>query len=445
MTDASITAAEPDGAPRIASLDVLRGIAILGILFLNVDGMGVNLLTEFQPRLAGWTPLDQIAWSVREVLVTGTARAMLEMLFGAGMVILTERAAAGAGRRWQVLSGYYRRNLVLFCFGLVHIFVLGWFGDILHTYGIAAMIAFSLRRWRPRWLLVPGLSFAAFLAVTGAIGLYQDARQASLIAGAQASRAAGRALTADQRKALSVQGEEKAEKARLMTEGARFERARRGGRVEWLMAESRVYLFLLALGYPLFWIWEATATMLVGIALFRWGVLQGQRDRGFYWRLLAGGYLIGLVLRAGNAGTMLAAGGAGASGLGLEEFARLATTLGHVAFVHLALGTVRGRRLLSPFVAAGRTALSLYVCQTLIVFWGVFSPFGLHLYGRLSWASLMAVALAVDVVLLLAANAWVRRFQTAPVEWAWRSMIAGRRLPFRGRPAAMEAMTVPTS
>ena len=145
MSDlAMTTAAEPDGAPRIAVLDILRGIAILGILFMNINDMGASLYASFDDfRHLGWSATDQVAWWLREVLANGTARCMLEMLFGAGMVILTDRAATKASG-WAIMRRYYVRNLILFAFGLVHVFILLWPGDILHTYGIAALVAFPV-------------------------------------------------------------------------------------------------------------------------------------------------------------------------------------------------------------------------------------------------------------------------------------------------------------
>jgi uncharacterized protein len=75
--------------------------------------------------------------------------------------------------------------------------------------------------------------------------------------------------------------------------------------------------------------------------------------------------------------------------------------------------------------------LTLYVAQTLAVSWLIFSPFGLGLYGAFGWAWLMALALAVNALLLWAANGWLRYYRIAPVEWAWRSLVEVRRLPFR--------------
>ena len=171
--------------------------------------------------------------------------------------------------------------------------------------------------------------------------------------------------------------------------------------------------------------------MLVGAALFRWGALQGGWSRRRYRWLLAGGYGIGLPLRIYGAWEATRFDGRVEVAWIWEDIARLAMTCGHVAAIALAVTTVVGARLLAPFVAAGRTALTLYVAQTLIVSWLIFSPFGLGLYGAFGWAWLMALALAVDALLLWGANLWLRHYRIAPVEWAWRSLVEVRRLPFR--------------
>lgn len=110
-------------------------------------------------------------------------------------------------------------------------------------------------------------------------------------------------------------------------------------------------------------------------------------------------------------------------------------TLGHIGLVSLLLKSAGGARLLAPFKAAGRTALTIYIGQTLICLWLLYPPFALGLYGKTGWAGLMATAFAVDALLLYAANIWVRHYRIAPVEWAWRSLVEWRRLPIRKRPA----------
>jgi uncharacterized protein len=433
---AVLQAAEPDGAPRIAVLDILRGIAILGILFMNINDMGGSLWASFSDfRLIGWTAADQVAWWLREVIANGTARCMLEMLFGAGMVILTDRAALAAGKR-VVMKRYYVRNLLLFGFGLVHIFILLWPGDILHTYGLAAMIAFLFRRMRPRWLMTIGLIAAvAQFGGGGYFGYYQGLHERTQVAAIEAARTAGRPVSAEDRKLLAKvqastakRAKSKAEdRAKVVAENT----ARTGSFATWAAMQWSVIVYLESHGFELLFVWEAASVMLIGAGLYKLGILQGARSRGFYIRMTVIAYAVGISLRVIGAIEQTRFDAAPKTMWATVEIARQAMTLGHVGAVNLLVATVFGAKLLRPFVAAGRTALSIYVLQTIICLWILFPPFGFALYGRFGWAGLMATALVVNAALLWLANVYVRTFDIAPVEWAWRSLVERRKLPWR--------------
>ncbi len=438
--NASAQAAEPDGAPRIAVLDILRGIAILAILFMNINDMGGSLWASFSDvRHFGWTRADRIAWWLREVIANGTARCMLEMLFGAGMVILTERAAQAAGAR-IVMKRYYARNLLLFGFGLVHIFILLWPGDILHTYGLAALVAFLFRRLRPRLLLTIGLVAAVLQLAGGSYGYVRATQDRAQVAAIEAARAAGRPVTAADRAVLAKAATAAAKRAKTKAEDAAKtaaeDKARTGSFASWAAFQWSIIVYFESHGFELLFVWEAASVMLIGAALYKLGILQGARSRAFYVRMTILGYAIAVPLRMIGAAEQMRFDTAPRTTWATVEIARMAMTLGHVGLVNLLVATLVGARLLRPFVAAGRTALTLYVLQTILCLWILFPPFGLALYGRFGWAGLMGIALAVDAVLLWFAIAYSRHFAIAPVEWAWRSLLERRRLPWREpRPA----------
>lgn len=400
---------EPDGAPRIASLDLIRGIAILAILFMNVSEMGGSMTANWSDiRHLGWSGADQVAWWLRTLLVEGTARALLEMLFGAGMLILTDRIAAADGGPLAVPLRYGWRNAVLWAFGMAHMLLLLWPGDILHTYAVAALVACAFRSLPARAMFVIGLSFAAFTLATGGVAIvHQAVSSPAEVRAVQARYAAADAAAVRREDAFG-----------------------HGTMRDWTAGQRHVAIERLASDEATF-VWEAAATMLVGAALFRWGALQGGWSRRRYWALLAGGYGLGVPLRLYGAWEATRFDGAFGVAWMWEDAARLAMTAGHLAAILLLASSVRGRRWLHPFVAAGRTALTLYVAQTLLVSWLVFSPFGLGLYGRMGWAAMMALALAIDAVLLWGANMWMRHYRIAPVEWAWRSLVERRLLAWR--------------
>lgn len=472
MTAISMTtAAEPDGAPRIPTLDILRGVAILGILFMNINDMGGSLWASFDdPRHFGWSGVDQIAWWLRYVFANGTARCLLEMLFGVGMVILTERAASALAPRpastgvhavagdtlfgpRAVLRSYYWRNFVLFLFGLVHIFVLLWPGDILHTYGIAAIVAFLFRRLGPKALLGLGLLMALAQLFGLGVGLY-GAQQARIeIPRLEAKRDAGQALTATETRQIARFNKNKAEHAtakRLLKQRIAREDQRRGAATgtftSWASNAWATAFFIWGVGdgigpgefLEILFVWEAASTMLIGAALFRWGVMQGQRSRPFYLRLTIMAYAIGLPCRVIAAYCTTRFDGYPYLIQATGEVARLATTLGHIGLINLIVISASGARLLRPFVAAGRTALTLYILQTVICLWILYPPFALGLYGKSGWAMLMVTAVIVNAALLWLANIWLRHFNIAPVEWAWRSIVERRALPWRSSAKASD-------
>ncbi|MEH3107699.1 MAG: DUF418 domain-containing protein [Sphingomonas fennica] len=429
--------AEPDGAPRLASLDVLRGVAILGILFMNINDMGGSLWASFVDiRHMGWGPADRVAWWLREVLANGTARGLLEMLFGAGLVILTDRYAAGGVEEGQVLRRYAGRNLVLLLFGVAHLLLLLWPGDILHTYALAALVAMLFRAQPPRLLIACGL-FYAIVQLSAAPGMQAD-RQLRLDGRTLAARAVeGAVLAPFERQRLAAADEAeanwRADERRNAAIIATEDRARGGPDATfatWAGMQWQAAAVAQVKGFEWEFVWEAASTMLIGAALFRLGLLAGGSRRRAAAMALAG-YAVGVPLRIVGAWAITRFDGLPHWSGATDEVARLAMTIGHIGLILSLLTTTIGANMLRPFAAAGRTALTIYIAQTLICLWLLFPPFGLALYGRLTWAPLMAVALAIDALLLAAAMWWTRHFRIAPVEWAWRSLVERRALRWR--------------
>jgi uncharacterized protein len=341
--------------------------------------------------------------------------------------------------QYAVLGRYYLRNLILLAFGLVHVFILLWPGDILHTYGIAALIAFLFVQLPGKWLVVLGLNLAVLTFVSGGSDFADAMQHRATVADARIRQGAGKPLTATDRTAMAEDATARARKATMARTLAALvtteDRARHGTLATWAQAQWHTFMVIEGYGLELIFVWEAASTMLIGAGLFKLGILQGGRSRGWYFGMAAIGYAIGIALRGVSAWQTMQFDGAPRIEGATAEIARLAMTLGHLGMINALVTTVVGARLLRPFVAAGRTALTLYIAQTLICLWLLFPPFALDLYGRLSWAPLMLVALAVDAVLLWAANVYLRHLDIAPVEWAWRSLVEGRRLPWR-RPRA---------
>jgi len=429
------------GRDRIEVIDALRGIAILGIFYMNIPFMaGPIWLSGIDIRAMGWSAADQAAWSVIEVIASGTQRGMLEFLFGAGLMVTAAKAMQPDGPV-AVADLYIRRNLWLLAFGLLDVYALLWPGDILHGYALCALALFPFRKLRVRWLTVIGLTFAIVQLVGGG---FEYKGRVDLIASHEqvvARQAKGEALTKADKQVVKEWGElekrvagkdPKAEK--LAKEEAR---ARAGTFSDYAQMMWDTYHFLIQQGMLLFTVIEAFCTMLLGIALWKIGFIQGRRSLRDYVITMALAYAFGLLARYIGVTERLTFSGIPKSLWVTQELARLAVSLGHVALVNAAFKLTAGRSLLRPFLAAGQMAFTLYLMEQVIGIFVMFSPTGLHLASGQGWAHLAWQATIVIVLLLVFANVWMRFFVSGPLEWVWRSLAYNQRQPFRRRSPAL--------
>ena len=419
--------------PRIETLDILRGFAILGILFVNIPFMGNTIANFEDARVLGWTAADRGTWLAIETFLEGTQRGLLELLFGATALILVGKAVLPTDPI-RVADIYYRRTFWLIFFGMVHATVLLWPGDILFTYGLAGLLLFPMRRLKARTLALIG---AAGLLAAAAVSLpsyLSEVQFHSRAAAAEQKQAQGARLSAAERQAIAQRRE--AQTSRFTAEERRKEReARLGGYaanfgylVGWTKRLSGGLFLLMSVA-------EAAFTMMIGMALFKWDALQGERPRRFYFGLMMAGYGIGLPLNFIEAQSRIAAGFGSPDWTAITyDVSRLATTLGHVGLVVLIATSPTGARLLRPLQAPGRMALTTYLSQTVIGMFILFSGFGLGLWGRFGWAELAGTAGAVILLQLLLSNLWLRYFEMGPAEWLWRWLTYGSRPYLRRRP-----------
>lgn len=352
--------------PRLDVLDVLRGFAILGIFFINLpsmDSMGGGI------GVTHLSAVDAAAQTFIDLFFEGTQRGMLQMLFGAGMILLTAKAMLPDGSV-SIADTYLRRNMWLVLFGLLHIFVVRWGYDILHVYGLAALFLFTFRK------LSALTAFALGLSITFTVQLMGGG-----IHGAEL---------------LNNTTKPPAE----------------------MDAVQMWYESVKGLG-----LWstvaEAFGTMLIGVALFKWGIIQGLRSGHFYLVLMILGYSIGLALRIPALENLSPP----AIGPNPSELGRLCMTIGHVGLINMLWKSQIGVRLLSPFKAAGRTAFTLYVMQSVIGIWILWASWGPLTQLKFGAAGGLATAVLVLALQVVLANLWLRKFDGGPLEMLWRRLV----------------------
>lgn len=412
---------------RIDVLDILRGLAILGILFINVPYMAAPVW-QFSAdiRSIGWTPADQTAWAFINIFFAGTQRCMLQFLFGAGMMVLAKKAMTPDGPV-AVSDLYYRRNMWLLAFGLGDVFVLLWPGDILHIYALAALFLFPFRNLSPKWLLGLGLSWAVLFAVGipdyGAREYIDRTNLVHQVHLVEAKEQAGSVLTADDRATIGEwqKLQHHAPEPDLQQRIASERKAHAGGFIPYAK-EAWSYWSFLASQWLVWDVIEAFCTMLIGVALWKWGVIQGQRSRDFYVGLAIACYAFGVTARwYGVAETLSFSTGPRTLWI-TGEFSRLAIGLGHLALVNWAVQTRPGAAMLAPFKASGRMAFSLYFMQQFVGKYILFAPFAFNLWGRFGWADMAMISAVGITAQVIIANLWFRWFTAGPLEWIWRSL-----------------------
>lgn len=429
------------GKARIDILDMLRGLAILGIFFMNIPYMAQSTAAVEAPRMAGWSPLDQASWTFVEVVLEGTQRGVLEMLFGAGLMVFAARAMTPDGPV-AVADLYLRRNLWLLGFGLFDIFVLLWAGDILHVYALAALFLFPFRHLGPKLLLGLGVLYALVMAGMGTLQYAERAQLLQTMQTVEQKQAARTPLTPEEKKAEEAWKKLLDQRATGGDVGRQVAAMEKAGHAGGFLAYAQMNIGFYAIFlFPTLWftIAEAFCMMLVGIALWKWRVIQGGRSTRFYLLLMLGCYLPGMIARAVGADEMLSPVPIAHSGWITQEFARLLVSIGHVALVNLLIRAAAGRAVLAPFKAAGRMAFSLYFLQQIIGLYILFAPWGPGLWGTLSWSGMSGVAILVLAGEVVLANLWFRRFAMGPMEWAWRSLAYVQVQPFLRRQAPAAA------
>jgi len=420
-------------AERIAALDVVRGLAMLGILMMNVVEFSWPFGAYENPAYAGGSEgLDLAAWFVQATLFDGKMRALFSMLFGAGLVLIDQRMVK-SGRGGDAADLLLRRCLWLVPFGIVHRFVLQWSGDILYQYGLLALLAIPFRRLSGRALLVAGV--VMLVASTGPelwkyrgeVELRSDAAQAAQLAAAH--EPVGDALAAAQRQWSAMENFVPPKPEAVAAQVATM----RKGYVDICHARWNFHhTFQSVLLYEIFF-WDVLGMMLLGMGLMKVGFFAGScTARTYRATLLAGGVaaiaVLGWAIAWQHAGFSRAAIGLDlVKNLGYP-FTRALVALAWASLLILLLRAGRLRALTAALASVGRMAFSCYIVQTVCcTLW--FFGYGFGHYGTQSRSELMLVVAAVSLIQIAFSVAWLRLFRFGPLEWAWRSLTYWRRQP----------------
>jgi len=430
MTTTKKSFAPLKSSDRIQSLDIMRGVVLLGILLMNINGMGLARAYGDPTVSGGYTGWNLATWITTNLSFEGTMRALFSLLFGVGMFIFMDRLEKkGAGI--NAANIYFRRLIWLLIFGLIHGYLLLWTGEILYQYALMGFLVFSFRNLPPI-----KLTFVAILLFSiGALWNYSDYKKdikfVEEVALVENYKLEGKALTRELQE-VDIKWEKR--KWERSPEGiAEYNTNMRKGYLDvvmFLAPENQHYDENWPYRYDL---WDVLSMMLLGIALFKWKILTGEKSYKFYSIMAALGYLIGfsinyyeiLSIMEGNFSLLSFSKSSITYDLG-----RVPVAIGHVGTIMLFCKLPILKWLKSSLAAVGKMALTNYVMHSVFAMF-IFTGAGFGLFGTFQRFELLYIVLAIWMFQLILSPIWLKYYQYGPLEWIWRNLSYLKKHPLK--------------
>jgi uncharacterized protein len=359
---------------RVAAIDVLRGLALFGVMAINlVFAFRVSIFEQFLSPSGTTSPLDSAVTIFLDRAIELKAFALFSLLFGVGLAIQWDRLAE---RRRTVLL--LRRLMAWLAIGLLHLLFI-WNGDILTEYALAGVVTLPFL-FAPRWFLaISGLLFLALYVMLPPLVPLPDTRwMADHVVAARHAYGTGSF-------------------AEVLLFG-----------IDELPAIAPLH----AAVFP-----RTVALFLWGAFVWRTGVLRNPREnRGLFFGASAAGFAL----------TFIAPD---------RALANVTLAFAYGALVIGLMTTAWGPRALAWAAPLGRMAFTNYLMQSLIFGW-VFYGYGLGLFGRVGAAPALVFGIAVYAAQAIFSRWWLKRYKFGPVEWLWRTLMYGALQPMRPAAAA---------
>jgi uncharacterized protein len=428
----AVKVAPVSAAERFFAIDALRGLAVLGILVMNIPFFAMPDVAMGNPTIMGHADTANIvSWFVSHVLFEGKMRALFSMLFGAGVVILTGRAEDRGGASLAA-DIYYRRTIWLIIFGLLHAYFL-WDGDILFWYGTLGLLLYPFRKLSGITLVLIGSLLLSILVAKGfyfqheLTSMQQEAAEADKVA------AAGQPLTEEQTAARKMWN------ARRQRDKRQQDRITKNIKLHqsdyWTIFKKRAQETFRShpIGLYQSGVDDVLGMMFIGMGLLKLGVITASRSMRFYLLLALAGYGIGISLNTYLAVQLMDhrydPGDLILFYSSTYNVDRLFVAVGHAAVLMMLCKAGRMVWLTVPLAAVGQMALTNYLMQSAICT-TLFYGYGLGWYAKLERYQLYAVVGVIWLFQLLLSPIWLRFFQFGPMEWLWRSLTYWRWQPF---------------
>ena len=408
---------------RIESIDVLRGIVVLGILTINIIGFGMPMEVFGNPTFWGtYEGPDVFAFVAAHIGFQGAQRGIFSMLFGAGVVLFIQRIASDE-RQSNMGRLYYRRMFGLMLFGLFDMFALLWFGDIIFLYGLVGLLLYLFRDSKPQGLLIGAGVLFVLLTLMFAFADDSELDSEAILQNVQ--------TRADERleQRLPERASKKIDTTYSYAPLPEEVEAKQQGYVSAFPYVVDSIFGLQVKMTIVYSFWEVLFTMLLGMALFRLGVFDASLSIQTYVMMLVLGFSVGIVVNTYEVMTTLSTNYSESSHfMWSYNLGRLAMAFGYIGTVMLICKLGVLPRVRNCLAAVGKMALTNYLMQSLmcLTFFILLGNF-----GKLRFHELYYVVFIIWILQLIYSPVWLARYRYGPAEYLWRRWTYGGKIQNR--------------
>lgn len=409
MTNNNTQLSPTSGSNRYHSLDLIRGIAVAGILIMNIYAFG-NIFSYYVNPMALGEPSmpNLITWVLTHIFADQKFYTLFSMLFGAGIMLMAERAEAAHS---SPAGLHYKRMGWMLVFGLIHALLI-WYGDILVAYSIAGLwvYLFALHTKPITKLIVGSILIAIILVFMSSFALFVEQMP-------EADTQQMREMFQPPQTII-----DKETVPYITSYSAQ------------VAHRTQFFFHNLPMSAFFFGFFRIGGSMLIGMALYQLGILTAQRSRQFYFKLMSVGFVIGFGLIAYDTFNLLSNNfdlkASMLSFMTTNSLGAIFVALGYIALICLWAKSDKMAGLRQRLEAVGRMAFTNYLSQSIICTL-LFYSHGFGLFTQLERYQLMLVVAVIFVAQLLWSPWWLKRFKFGPLEWLWRSLSYGKRQPFK--------------
>jgi len=393
---------------RIHHLDILRGFALLGILLMNIQGFAMPGAAYLNPTAWGdFEGANFAVWVFSHVFADSKFMGIFSILFGAGICLFAESAMQKTGSSAGL---HYKRNFWLLLFGLVHAHFI-WYGDILVSYALCAFWVYWFRNKSPRFLIISSI---LFLSIATLYSLFVHfAINNNFIPPSAIKEILAFWLP---------------EQSQLQNEIAAYT----GSIVEQFQQRSHEAFVLETQVFLSIFLWRAGGMMLLGMALYKKGILSGAKSVTYYSYLTIIGLTLGLSLSSYGVIQNIQHGFemnySMFFGNQFNYWGSILTALGYIGLVNLVISKGFAKSLQSRLAAVGQMAFTNYIFHSVSCTF-IFYGYGLGYFSELERSIQLLIVILVWVIQLWYSPLWLAKYRFGPLEWAWRSLTYWQRQP----------------